>query len=393
MLIAYTEDRKRISLVQGWKIDQLEHLRKEKRFVCPVCKKPVRLKLGTIRRWHFAHIEEARCSVELEAESDYHLHGKEQLYHWLMDQKIHTLLEPYLSSINQRPDLFTFYEGRYYAIEYQCSSIPLPVFEKRTKGYLQEDIHPLWIFGGNRMTRKSSTFFSLSPIEWAALQPHPKMKNILHYFCSDNNQFFSLINIKSLSSQSALSQMITTRANDITFQDLLKPQFLQENSWKDLWLTVKKKWRYNVVLYPSWSQKYFNSYCLQRNFSPYLYPIEAGWPTKHHEWIETPPYIWQTFILIYLSTYPLEARFTFQNVYHFLKELIEKRVCSTRTLPYYDGHYSYAVMSYLQLLINRGVIKRTSSKGYFRVKEIQYPKSINEAIVRDEEFASQIKIN
>ncbi|MEB1806269.1 MAG: hypothetical protein LPK26_03000 [Bacillaceae bacterium] len=393
MLVAYTEDRKRISLIRGWKKEQLENLRLNHRFVCPVCKAPVRLKLGSKRRWHFSHYGEVKCSIELEAESDYHLLGKEQLYDWIISQHIQALLEPYLSSIHQRPDILVHYDGRYYAIEYQCSPIPLTAFEKRTNGYLQEDIIPIWVFGGNRMTRKSSSLFSLSPIEWAAVQPHVKLNNFLHYYCSDTKQFFSLMNSKSLSSQSALSHLVTRKIREAPFQTIIKGEFSLGQSSNELWLTIKKKWRYSVTPYPNRLQQFFNEYCLQRKISPLLYPIEAGWPTKNHQWIETSPYIWQTLILIHLSTYAIETHVTFKDVYRFIKELIERGVCSTRTLTYFDGHYSYAIMSYLQLLVQCGVIRRTNTKKFFRVKDVQFPQSIDEAIVRDEAFANRYKIN
>lgn len=393
MLVAYTEDRNRISLAQGWKKEQLEKLRTIHRFICPVCKKAVILKLGTKRRWHFAHSGEVKCSLDLEAESDYHLLGKEHINNWVTSQNIQALLEPYLSSINQRPDIFIHYEGRYYAIEYQCSPLPLQVFEKRTKGYLQQDILPIWIFGGNRMTRKSSSLFSLSPIEWAALQPHAQFNNFLHYYCPHTKQFFSLMNSKSLSSQSALSHLVTSTIREVPFQTIIKGEFSLGQHINDIWLTIKKKWRYTVTPYPTKPQQFFNEYCLQRKISPFLYPVEAGWPTNNHQWIETSPHIWQTLILIHLSTYPIETHFTFKDVYCFLKELIERGVCRTRTLPFYEGHYSYAIMSYLQLLSQSGVIRRTNKKQFFRVKDIQYPQSIDEAIVRDEAFADRHKIS
>ncbi|WP_209125789.1 competence protein CoiA [Alkalihalobacillus sp. BA299] len=394
MLVAHTEDRQRISLVSGWTKEQLEMLRQKHRFICPLCKKSVRLKLGTKRRWHFAHMEEKECSIKLEAESDYHLQGKEQLFHWLIDQKIQTLLEPYLPSIKQRPDIFIHYEERYYAIEYQCSPIPLSIFEKRTRSYLEKDILPIWIYGGNRLTRKSSALFSLSPIEWAALQPHASLQqNYLHYFCANTQQFFSLTNVLSLSSQTAFSPLKTERITDVSFVSLLGKALVYDDTWKATWLTIKKKWRYNVTPYSGRLQQYFNQYCYQRKISPFLYPIEAGWPTKHHQWLETAPHIWQTYLLIHLTAYPIHTRFTFQDVFRFFKGLIERKLCSCRTLPYYHGHYSYAVMSYLQLLINTGFLKRTGNKEFFRVKEIQYPQSIDEAIVRDEAFIKSIKIN
>ncbi|OLO37161.1 hypothetical protein BTR23_13575 [Alkalihalophilus pseudofirmus] len=393
MLVAHTNDKKRINLVKGWNKEQLEKLRKNFRFVCPVCKKSVRLKLGSKRRWHFAHYGEVSCNLELEAESDYHLLGKEQLYHWFISQNIHALLEPYLTSINQRPDILIHYQKRYYAIEYQCSPIPLSLFEKRTRSYLEKDILPIWIFGGNRLTRKSSILFSLSPIEWAALQPHVQLDNFLLYYCSTTQQFFSLLNVSSLSSQSALSQIKITRLQDCSFASLLGNVDVYDDNWKLYWITIKKKWRYSVTPYPSRTQQYFNDYCLQRKISPWLYPIEAGWPTKHHQWFETSPHIWQTFILIYLLNFPLEYKFTFQDVYRYLKELVKTNICRIRSLPYYEGHFSYAIMSYLQLLLHSGFIKRNKTKEFFRVKEIKYPQSIEEAIKRDEEFVKNVKIN
>ena len=46
-----------------------------------------------------------------------------KLYQWLMSKRFLPILEYYDREIQQRPDIMFMYNGRKYALEYQCSTI------------------------------------------------------------------------------------------------------------------------------------------------------------------------------------------------------------------------------------------------------------------------------
>ena len=147
MLVAYTEQDELFILESGIPQKILHQLRKTKKFYCPQCKEQLQFRIGTYKIPHFAHHPQANCINRFsEGESENHLMGKEQLYNFFKDKSLHTELEPYLSSIQQRPDLLiTSEDGRRFAIEFQCSPISYKNYTDRTIGYQKTNITPIWI--------------------------------------------------------------------------------------------------------------------------------------------------------------------------------------------------------------------------------------------------------
>ncbi len=77
------------------------------------------------------------CLAFYEAESKYHMHGKELLYRWFKRQNFQVDIEYYLPEIKQRPDVFVERAGRKIAIEYQCANLAIEQLYKRTYSYWQ----------------------------------------------------------------------------------------------------------------------------------------------------------------------------------------------------------------------------------------------------------------
>lgn len=146
MLVAHDENQQLIILQRQFSRDELQVLKKQHQFFCPQCNEPLQLKIGQIRIPHFAHLQHSECdNLFSERESEAHLLGKQQLYEWFERLELAPILEPYLPQIQQRPDLLITYQNRLFAIEFQCSPLPLELFTARTKGYLDAEITPIWI--------------------------------------------------------------------------------------------------------------------------------------------------------------------------------------------------------------------------------------------------------
>lgn len=95
---------------------------------------------------HFAHKKQSNCQQSFsEGETAIHLLGKSQLYEMFRKLHLNVHLEPYLPALSQRPDLLVEKKQQQFAIEFQCSTIPIPQIESRTSGYLQANIIPIWI--------------------------------------------------------------------------------------------------------------------------------------------------------------------------------------------------------------------------------------------------------
>ncbi|WP_445683722.1 competence protein CoiA [Sporosarcina sp. FSL K6-3457] len=126
--------------------EQLKKWRRTELFYCPQCKSPLQLKVGEIMIPHFAHKKDTSCSACFsEGETQEHLQGKLQLYHFLQKQTKHVELEPFLRMLSQRPDLLVTTTSASTPIEFQCSTIPVSDMESRSNGYRSIGMKPIWI--------------------------------------------------------------------------------------------------------------------------------------------------------------------------------------------------------------------------------------------------------
>lgn len=116
-------------------------------FYCPSCKGRVCLKVGEVKRAHFAHYRNESCDVFSEGETKEHLDGKIQIFNYLQRRWENVQLEAYLPNLQQRPDVLFQKENRKIAVEFQCSSISIEKIVERTKGYLNANYEVIWILG------------------------------------------------------------------------------------------------------------------------------------------------------------------------------------------------------------------------------------------------------
>ncbi len=209
MLVAMM-DNTYISLTSNYSREQLLTLRKQRQFICPQCKSRVHLKVGRIKTPHFAHLPDAIChNLFAEGESETHLLGKLALYDFFKIANKKVVLEPYLTFLLQRPDLFVQDQGVTYAIEFQCSTIDIDLLMKRNSGYIQHGIRPFWVLNTpvkysdqtNHISVVSLTKFEQQFIinednEHYLLTFHPQTKTF-YYFAHlihlQNNQFITKI--------------------------------------------------------------------------------------------------------------------------------------------------------------------------------------------------------
>ncbi len=156
MLVAKNEQGQSICLVKQQAVGG-------KKFFCPGCGGPVRLRKGQVIRPHFAHISLKHCRYFSENESAQHLALKTSVYQWARKHN-KVELEKWLPEIEQIADLLV--EERL-ALEIQCSSLSFKRLQERTHAYQQAGYRVLWLLGEqlwlkNRLTKLQKQFLSFS---------------------------------------------------------------------------------------------------------------------------------------------------------------------------------------------------------------------------------------
>lgn len=368
MLTARTKDGKKLCLGYHFKRETLLYLRSREEFYCPICGEEVSLKLGVKRIYHFAHQRGGSCREFYENETEYHMEGKLQLFQWLRRQNISAKLEHYDKEIQQRPDIMFLFNGKKFALEYQCSVISEQLFTKRTDKYLQYGYTPLWILGGNHFKQYHDDTVSLSNFHYLFLKEMNAGQFYIPYYSSDKKTFHHLYSIYPFSIKKALAQTSSYPLDQINLTHLLEKKTSPQINIKT-WKIKLGSYQLHWSTYPGPQQKYFLNELYNQGLNLFLMPPEIGLPVPHSWLIKTPSFIWQTYLYLdifrqrtpqdFLSTKEIEGSFA---------NRIKKGQIHIRICPQINNIRPFqAVIDYLFILVNHGVLKHVDT-GLFQLK-------------------------
>lgn len=367
MFVARTACGRLFSLYGRTDRSRLIQLRQNTRFFCPACGQAVHMKLGWQTAWHFAHEAHRVCPGLAERESAYHLEGKRQLYGWFRKRDYATVLEPYFPDINRRPDLFV--PRKKWAVEYQCSPLPLNDFVARTKSFLNAGCIPLWILGGNRLKPAGPRRFRVTATEWPALFDGEAFRDNPHlfFYCAEQQKFARLAHLMPLSATSVYAALQYVAPSELSFNRFFSPppaHFRFPNASD--WYQIKKKWRQWAPRSTDPISPFVRQILARHNLALSQFPPFCGIPTRYAFWIETPLYLWQSAVYFALITsYRPGTRFSFYNIFVLFSEWHRKKWIRLRRLPLIKhSHPSFALLAYLDELSRRGILKKVDKNQF-----------------------------
>lgn len=218
-------------------------------------------------------------------------------------------------------------ENRLYALEFQCAAMDIPSISRRTEGFKDLGITPIWVLGGNRLKRKGKLNYRIKRFEWIAAKAKERWGCELVYFCPDSKRWNLLHQVSPYATNRSLASLKEFKLHDFSFENLLTPSPQRTPPIRE-WLTVKRHWRYeNTNPYPSKSQRFHQQLLYFHRLSPAQFPIESGWPTPYYYLIETSPNIWQNFLLLECMRHqPLDKYFHEQLLFNRLHSLLSKNI-------------------------------------------------------------------
>ncbi|PLS02921.1 competence protein CoiA [Neobacillus cucumis] len=390
MLTAITKTGKKICLGYDYSKETLLLLRNKEEFVCPVCKEKVVLKLGDQRIFHFAHHQGSQCGEIYENETYEHLEGKRQLFQWLIKQEISSILEFYDPTIQQRPDIMFQYKGQRYALEYQCSLLPDKIFSKRTSVYLENSYIPLWVMSSKHLHQKRKDLISLSNFQYSFLRSSPAGRLYIPAYCSENRHFQIVDSITSFSIKNSFVHLSSFPLQTIQLDSILDPMKNHPPSLNS-WNKEMDKFIFNWALHPHTQHKLFFQEVYNRGLNLFLLPPEIGLPVEHSVLIQTPPFIWQTYL--FLDVLAKKTPFdliTIKEVNDSLQKRIQNKQIILRNLPQLKNIQPItALLEYLQLLIKLDILTRKSDRGFILQKPIKIPRSNSEREEDKKNFLTQ----
>ena len=355
LLVALTKQQELFLLQREMTHQDLQQLKRTSQFYCPQCKEPVQLKVGTIKIPHFAHLKQNSCeSLFSEGESKAHLLGKRQLFSLFSKLQLPVILEPYLPQVQQRPDLLVTKGDKHYAIEFQCSKIAAPHFERRTNGYFAEEIHPIWILHTPNDTFKSPGLTKLS-INHTNAQFIQMYKN-QHYLITYDVQCEMFYYISNLIPIQGLQYFGVVQALPLLQQQFpfLIPQVMTKKMFQQLFLKLihirnaslhsrlllSKRGVNDVFL-----RAVYELHCTVQNIPHFI-----GIPISLSR-LEIPNVEWQLLLFYFLHCHNLSPKSMHEKSIPFFLQWAQLPV---------NAQIEEAVVSYLQLL-NQLVIENVYS--------------------------------
>ena len=390
LLTALTKSGKKICLGFDYKKETLMSLRDKEEFVCPVCRETVLLRLGDQRIFHFAHKQSSQCRELYENETYEHLEGKRQLFQWLIKQNIASVLEYYDRNIQQRPDIMFKYNGQRYALEYQCSTLPDKVFTKRTSTYLENSYTPLWVISSSHLHQKRKDLITLSNFQYSFLRTASSGRLYIPAYCPEKQLFQLVESITPFSIKNSFAYLSSLPIQTIELDSILEPQNDHPISQAN-WNREVERYMFNWALHPRTEQKPLLQEIYNQGLNIFLLPPEIGLPVAHSVLIQTPPFIWQTYLFVDVLAYknPRDL-ITLKEINTSYQKRIQKRQIIVRHLPQVKNVTPFAAMiEYLQLLEKLNILKQKGDTIFEVQKKILIPHSNREREEAKQDFLVQ----
>ncbi|WP_096435723.1 competence protein CoiA [Alteribacter populi] len=401
MLSATRSDGTFLTLCDGWTKKQLEDMRRIDSFLCPDCRNPVKMKLGSQKVWHFAHEKARSCQGSIKNETIDHLQGKYFLFEWLSDQNINVKVEQFLPSLSQRPDLMFDYQNTKWIFELQHSSIPYHQFTKRQQGYENAGYQARWIgltkedhfpLGNKIDFHTVDGYFLHLPAEERAF-------SLTSYYLNPYNTTFyryhpilylspktCFINITPLNQHSSISKVFQEQKNNLeTLTRFIDRYFL-------IWKKRVAKEREKLSLYKKSRAEYaVASLLMEKGKNTTFFPALAGVPIPSQFFLITPPFWWQTWILLaFINKTPTDHLFSIHQLFNAFYKLFVHKQFQLRLLRFRDrGMINQLLEEYLEILIYFGVIRKEGPIMYRILKHVTVNKTMG-TLIKDDEYILEL---
>lgn len=391
MLSAYNQEGKLILLTEKGRND-LRQLKRDS-YYCPVCQEPLILKIGQIRIPHFAHKQNSEhCDrIVAEGESTQHLIGKKQLYLYLKKQGITVKLEEYIPSIRQRPDILYKFNGKWHALEYQCTPISLEMIQARTNGYKKLNIIPLWIVGVP-FKKYQPNLFEVNEFHWSVATNFEQGTAIVWYD-PKSKYFFFLENLIPLTTTKVFAHLRTHPLQSFKDRKYKIPHVKPFQLKNNLWLQEQRKWLQNKVHYSTTHDPFLQIVYLSGH-NPFLLPVICGIPVKDSYFFKTPPFVWQYYI--YNDSLKLlqnGQRISLKSAIHQFRIRIKQKLVLLRHFPLLDNNrWEKAINHYFSLLERMGYFIRVNNEEFILKRSIRIPKTVEEKMQIENELYSTINL-
>ncbi len=346
---------------------------------CPACLNRVIYRSGPHTIPHFAHRSKESCQAAAESETADHLSGKTNLYRWLLRCNMNVELEKYLADIKQRPDIFIKKDNHSYAIEYQCSPIHEDLFLKRTMGYINAGIVPVWIFHSHFIKRKSPYLWKLTSTLQSALNQSSTVFLLFHNPKLPNS-IKALVNVIPASIEDYFGQMINIRLSNVQpLETILFPPH-KEISYLNEWFKKRHLQLNNEIRFKGLTSKLMKE-LYQGGVSPYKIPGFIGIPLLSSCMYRGPAFVWQGLLYVDLkNACKLHESINEGWIRTRFLERIKNKDIILNKCPLINQDLFVALKEYLHFLEKIDYLEVSSANHYIIREEVLLDDNLEEII-------------
>ncbi|MBG9818864.1 MULTISPECIES: competence protein CoiA family protein [Bacillus] len=383
MNTAIMDNGKLIRITHHLSKSRLEHVRTMCKFYCPECREEVQLKLGEHRVYHFAHKQLTACPLA-SGETAYHQAGKEAIMNWLRRLGYKPALEKYMSKIHQRPDVTVSTGSAAYAIEFQCANISRQELRKRTAGFCEAGLLPIWMIGANRLKRKSAQLFSFSSIHWGILRESEKRRLI--FFCPIQNRFIHLDQFLVFQPTKVCAAMTVRPPSAYRELPALLSPPSNRRQVNQQWLKCIQQFRQRPPRILSNESKRLRDIFYEHHQTafPFL-PTELFIPLQEAYIFTSPVYVWQGCLYDWMVRKKGNGngRVTIQQLMMEINRCVQMKEVKLRYGDVSREEIKEVITAYVKGLIRQGFLHMTK-EGNYEVSSNQMPiRTADEVLKRD----------
>lgn len=359
ILTALVDNKNIFTITRQMTREQLSTMRNTTQFSCPQCENPLRLKIGKVVTPHFAHVVLTDCLTSFsERESPAHLLGKHQLGEFFKRTGCQVSIEAFLPEISQRPDLLVKKESKRFAIEFQCSPIPIDEVRKRNDGYSEVNLSPLWLLRTPTQLRKFSdgiTHIKLSKFMQSFIVTYDFSGATLITYDPTSSKFHYFSHLLHLGGTSYLTKIRSLSVDHQTFPfGQVKP--LNVDEIDEYWRMFQYKRAKLLQTYLHRNKFGVRDRLLRRCYTlrirPQALPLFIGMPIYQSQLIKNPLAEWQLMFISELEKHGMDVDelslewvdqfiYSFCNTEYFneARVVIERYAMLLRKINY-DWQYS-----------------------------------------------------
>lgn len=380
MIIALDKDENQINLFEmKSRVDSIK-VKNMGPFKCPICKKLVRLKSGTKRRAHFAHIDVTECENGRE-ESKEHYEGKYDLYEYFKGTTGRVYIEKNIQAINQRPDILIEIGNVIICIEYQCSNIPLQQMIDRTQSYKDISFKVLWILGMKMFQQKSRFSFSLNSLAIYCLG-NSKYATLCFYD-TDSKSFVKLSSLIAFSPKIFIGMKTNIKIQRCNLLQLLSHVKINKRDFVTTWCELKKKYRRSQHL--QYKDRFYPLkeliYSLQIDYLPSV----IGVPLESNSLLNEHCIAWQGIVYFkFIHSKKIGEIIYVKEVNEFFYQQIETgnwrmNECNNKD----ESKLENCVENYINFLVQFRIVKWMKNGKIMKIADAIIPKSFQHALDED----------